>query len=138
MKTKIESENDSKLKKIDKFHSCWARQNKMLTLSWLRPISCRNQSIDLGSNQWTGFYMISASVMKCLKSACLADIKTKIQRQKRKKYMGSHTVEIHFTKTGAQYISNSLYHKQRIQKSFKTKITSCQTLRRLYILYWFQ
>ena len=34
-----------------------------LTLSWRRPISYRNQSIDL-----TGFYMTSASVMKGLKS----------------------------------------------------------------------
>ena len=30
-----------------------------LTLSWRRPLSYRNQS-----NQWTGFYMITASVMK--------------------------------------------------------------------------
>ena len=28
-----------------------------LTLSWRRPLSC-------GANQWTGFYMITASVMK--------------------------------------------------------------------------
>ena len=34
-----------------------------LTLSWRRPLSYRNQSID----QWTGFYMITASVMKGLK-----------------------------------------------------------------------
>ena len=33
----------------------------LLTFSWWRPISYRNQS-----NQWTGFYMISASVMKGL------------------------------------------------------------------------
>ena len=32
-----------------------------LTLSWRRPISYRNQS-----NQWNGFYMISASVIKGL------------------------------------------------------------------------
>ena len=30
-----------------------------LTLSWRQPLSYRNQS-----NQWTGFYMITASVMK--------------------------------------------------------------------------
>ena len=36
-----------------------------LTLSWRRPISYRNQSIE-GANQWTGFYVISASVMKGL------------------------------------------------------------------------
>ena len=35
-----------------------------LTLSWQRPLSYRNQSIDLLVNQWTGFYMITASVMK--------------------------------------------------------------------------
>ena len=39
-----------------------------LTLSWRRPLSYRNQSIDLfcKSNQWTGFYMITALVMKDL------------------------------------------------------------------------
>ena len=37
-----------------------------LTFSWRRPLSYRNQSIDLRSNQWTGFYMITASVMKGL------------------------------------------------------------------------
>ena len=36
------------------------------TLSWRRPLSYRNQSIDLLVNQWTGFYMITASVMKGL------------------------------------------------------------------------
>ena len=37
-----------------------------LTLSWRRPLSYRNQSIDLfcKSNHWTGFYMITAPVMK--------------------------------------------------------------------------
>ena len=42
-----------------------------LTLSWRRPLSYRNQSIDLRSNMvsiWYGFYMIMASVMKELKS----------------------------------------------------------------------
>ena len=34
-----------------------------LTLSWRQPLSYRNQS-----NQWTGFYMITASVMKELSS----------------------------------------------------------------------
>ena len=32
-----------------------------LTLSWRRPLSYRNQSI---RNHWTGFYMITGSVMK--------------------------------------------------------------------------
>ena len=36
-----------------------------LTLSWRRPLLYRNQSIDLQSkNQWTGFYMITAPIMK--------------------------------------------------------------------------
>ena len=35
-----------------------------LTLSWRRPLSYRNQSIDLRANQWSGFYMITDSVMK--------------------------------------------------------------------------
>ena len=37
-----------------------------LTLSWRRPLSYRNQSIDLlcKSNHWTDFYMITAPVMK--------------------------------------------------------------------------
>ena len=43
----------------------------ILTLSWRRSLSYRNQSIDLfrkicGENQWTCFYMITASVMKGL------------------------------------------------------------------------
>ena len=43
-----------------------------LTLSGRRPLSYRNQSIGLPSclcvaNQWTGFYMITAPVMKELK-----------------------------------------------------------------------
>ena len=38
-----------------------------LTLSWRRPLSYRNQSIVCSANQWTGFYMITASVMKGLK-----------------------------------------------------------------------
>ena len=34
------------------------------TLSWWRSLSDRNQSIDLLSNQWTGFYIIRTSVIK--------------------------------------------------------------------------
>ena len=37
----------------------------LLTLSWRRPLSYRNQSIDLPS-KWTGFYMITASIMNGL------------------------------------------------------------------------
>ena len=37
-----------------------------LTLSWWMLLSYRNQSIDLLCNQWTGFYMIPASIMKGL------------------------------------------------------------------------
>ena len=37
---------------------------KCLILSWRRPLSYRNQSIDCSANQWTGFYMITAAVMK--------------------------------------------------------------------------
>ena len=38
----------------------------VLTLPWRRPLSYRNQSTDLQSraNQWTGFYMITASVVE--------------------------------------------------------------------------
>ena len=39
---------------------------ELLTLSWRRPLSHRNQCNDLQS-RWTGFYMITASVMKELK-----------------------------------------------------------------------
>ena len=44
-----------------------------LTLSWRRPLPYRNQSIDLlcSTNQWTGFYMITASVVKELKQILL-------------------------------------------------------------------
>ena len=37
-----------------------------LTLSWCRSLSYRNQSIDLSANQWTGFYITGASVMKVI------------------------------------------------------------------------
>ena len=39
-----------------------------LTLLWRGPLSYRNQSIDLicSANQWTGFYIITVSVMKGL------------------------------------------------------------------------
>ena len=41
-----------------------------VTLSWWRPVSYRNQSIDLFiglvANQWIGFYMIGTSAMKQL------------------------------------------------------------------------
>ena len=43
------------------YESDW---EKLITLSWRRPLSYRNQSIDWSANQWTGFYMITASVMK--------------------------------------------------------------------------
>ena len=36
--------------------------SNLLTLSWRRPLSYRNQS-----TEWTGFYMITASVMKELR-----------------------------------------------------------------------
>ena len=45
--------------------------NILLTLSWRRPLSYRNQSIDCLANQWTGFYMITASVMKGLNTNLL-------------------------------------------------------------------
>ena len=40
--------------------------NWILTLPWRGPLSYRNQSID--ANQWTGFYMITASGMRELSS----------------------------------------------------------------------
>ena len=46
--------------------NCSLFLNSTLTLSWRRPLSYGNQSIDLlcKSNQWPGFYIITASVMK--------------------------------------------------------------------------
>ena len=35
-----------------------------LNLSWGRPVSYRNQSNDEPANQWAGFHMITAAVMK--------------------------------------------------------------------------
>ena len=46
--------------------------NFSLTLSWQRPLWYRNQSIDLLC-KWTGFDMITASVMKDLNTANLLD-----------------------------------------------------------------
>ena len=58
--------------RVWEFLSCFSAG--LLTLSWLRPFSFRNQSTDLlyksmicSTNQWTGFYMITASIMKELK-----------------------------------------------------------------------
>ena len=42
---------------------------KILTLSWRRPLSYRNQSLICSASQWTGLYMITTSVMKQLKSS---------------------------------------------------------------------
>ena len=47
-----------------------------LTLLWRRPLSYRNQSNDLRSKSWTGFYVITASVMK--------ELKVKLRGTKRK------------------------------------------------------
>ena len=49
---------------VAKFHFYYYANASELTLSWRRPLSYRNQSIDLRANQWTGFYIITASVMK--------------------------------------------------------------------------
>ena len=46
----------------DEIHSLHLKNS--LTLSWRRPLSYRNQPIDLLASQWAGFYMITASVMK--------------------------------------------------------------------------
>ena len=42
----------------------WESIEFTLILSWWRPLSYKNQSIDLLCNQWTGFLMITASIMK--------------------------------------------------------------------------
>ena len=42
---------------------CFSDSRCKLNLSWQRPLSYRNQSI-CSANQWTGFYMITASVVK--------------------------------------------------------------------------
>ena len=47
-----------------KENSSSSLMKESLTLSGRRPLSYRNQSIDCSANQWTGFYMITASVMK--------------------------------------------------------------------------
>ena len=51
-----------------------------LTLSRRRGLSYRNQSNDLRSKSWTGFYMITASVLKGLTSF-LANLKVQQQMQ---------------------------------------------------------
>ena len=51
----------------DPCQSCATHINT-LTLSWRGPLSYRNHSMDLIANQWTGFYMITASVMRELSS----------------------------------------------------------------------
>ena len=50
----------------------WFHQHDRL--SWRKPLSYRNQYTDLQSraNQWTGFYMITASALKELKLLLIA------------------------------------------------------------------
>ena len=49
-----------------------------LTISWRRPSSYRNQSIDLLANQWTGFCMITTPVMKELSLCELENTQTSV------------------------------------------------------------
>ena len=44
--------------------SCWPLYHNLLTLSWRRLLSYRNQSIDLQSKSTFSFYMIKSSVIK--------------------------------------------------------------------------
>ena len=53
-----------------------------LTLSWRRPLTYRNQSIDL----WTCFYMITASIMKGLRSACTNTSSTHQQNNSQQRF----------------------------------------------------
>ena len=57
------------------FETC--NRLKHLTLSRRRPLSCRNQSMIWRANQWTGFYMITASVLKGLKRKCFSVLRQK-------------------------------------------------------------
>ena len=53
-----------------------SRNILILTLPWRKPLSYRNQSIDLLTNQWTGFYMITSSVIKELSLQLISCQKT--------------------------------------------------------------
>ena len=56
------------------FSKIYRRPKTNLTLSWRRPILYRKYIEICSANQWTGFYMITASVMKGLnrcKKYCL-------------------------------------------------------------------
>ena len=44
--------------------------NKVLTLSWRRPLYIETTPLICSANQWTGFYMIAASIMKGLTQIC--------------------------------------------------------------------
>ena len=44
--------------------------NKVLTLSWRRPLYIETTPLICGANQWSGFYMIAASIMKGLTQIC--------------------------------------------------------------------
>ena len=50
----------------------------LLTLSWRRPLPYRASPLIFSANQWTGFYMITASVMKELNTIQLTRTKTLI------------------------------------------------------------
>ena len=43
---------------------CKMKMKPLLTLSWRRSLYFRNRSIVCSANQWTGFYMIGASVIR--------------------------------------------------------------------------
>ena len=47
------------------------KEFREFTLSRRRPLYIETSPLIWGTNQWTGFYMITASVMKELKSTCL-------------------------------------------------------------------
>ena len=54
-------------------------QSNVLVLSWRGAISYRSQSLICRANQWTGFYMITASVMKELMLRTIASLRISLK-----------------------------------------------------------
>ena len=57
------------------FFCCWNVATKLILSRW-RPMSYRTSPLICSANQWIGFYMISASVVKELKRFCYTKIAT--------------------------------------------------------------
>ena len=115
----------------------YVQRRSHLTLSWRGPLSYRNQSIDLQSkaNQWTGFYMITASVIKELKvfQLYLESHKTPRKASILWRYIQLNTITDVFLcihqKFNINYFKYSKHHHMRLVK-FKQNKSSIENVKK--------